>query len=340
MNPEKYLNNFDCKKIFDKILEKHNITSIEDNYARHLTELKKKYQSLIPTLMKKQYFEEMPSFNEELLLDVIFLNMPFVEEEKRPNFKKWLEKHSFSDFKDYIKEYIFPYKDSDKDDLNNNGILIIKVNSIEISSKVAQALNGTVILKGRKIIALTYPEFEKISKMPEKYEEHKNEIQAVENWEKSNFEEMMCIESKDKIKVGKIHFLKKTFETKYELNNGSDINEVKWSPQGKYLVLSKDDQIIFYGGDSNKPINELNIHSHRYIISNDENYIITFTGYKDNNFKAKEKKKGRKKGRKERRKKRRKERRKEGRKKGRKEGRKEGRNNYIRESIYSGFSNR
>ena len=170
MNPEKYLNNFDCKKIFDKILEKHNITSIEDNYARHLTELKKKYQSLIPTLMKKQYFEEMPSFNEELLLDVIFLNMPFVEEEKRPNFKKWLEKHSFSDFKYYIKEYIFPYKDSDKDDLNNNGILIIKVNSIEISSKVAQALNGTVILKGRKIIALTYPEFEKISKMPEKYE--------------------------------------------------------------------------------------------------------------------------------------------------------------------------
>ena len=119
MNPEKYLNNFDCKKIFDKILEKHNITSIEDNYARHLTELKKKYQSLIPTLMKKQYFEEMPSFNEELLLDVIFLNMPFVEEEKRPNFKKWLEKHSFSDFKDYIKEYIFPYKDSDKDDLNS-----------------------------------------------------------------------------------------------------------------------------------------------------------------------------------------------------------------------------
>ena len=120
--------------------------------------------------------------------------------------------------------------------------------------------------------------------MSDNYTEHQNLINQVENWEKSNFEEMMFIESKDKIAVGKIHFLKKTFEKIYEINNSKEINEVKWSPQGKYLILSRDDKITLYGGDSDKPINELNIHSHNYNISNDENYIITFNGYKNDTF--------------------------------------------------------
>ena len=120
MNAEKYLNNFDVNAIYKKILEKNKISSMEDNYSRHFTELKKKFQSLIPTLAKKQYFNEMPSFNEDLLLDVIILNTPFVPVEKRANFKVFLEKKTFSSFKNYIKEYIFPYQDSDKDKLENN----------------------------------------------------------------------------------------------------------------------------------------------------------------------------------------------------------------------------
>ena len=42
MNPEKYLNNFDVNSIYRKILEKHDISSMEDHYSRHLFELKKK----------------------------------------------------------------------------------------------------------------------------------------------------------------------------------------------------------------------------------------------------------------------------------------------------------
>jgi hypothetical protein len=41
MNPEKYLNNFDVNSIYKKILEKHDISSMEDHYSRHLFELKK-----------------------------------------------------------------------------------------------------------------------------------------------------------------------------------------------------------------------------------------------------------------------------------------------------------
>ena len=171
MNAEKYLNNFDCLPIFKQILKKHNINNMESNWSRHLNELKKKYESMIPELMKKPYFDEMPSFNEDLLLDVIILNTPFVPVEKRANFKVFLEKKTFSNFKTYIKEYIFPYKNEDQKKLDNSGILIIKVESIEIASKIASALNGTEILKGRKLIALTYPDYEKISKMPENYSE-------------------------------------------------------------------------------------------------------------------------------------------------------------------------
>ena len=54
MNAEKYLNNFDVNAIYKKILEKNKISSMEDNYSRHFTELKKKFQSLIPTLAKKK----------------------------------------------------------------------------------------------------------------------------------------------------------------------------------------------------------------------------------------------------------------------------------------------
>ena len=289
MNAEKYLNNFDCDRICKQILQNHKITSLEDNYSRHLTELKKKFLSLIPTLMKKPYFNEMPSFNEDLLLHVIILNTPFIPVEKRANFKLFLEKKTFSNFKTHVKDYIFPYQDSDKDNLNDSGILIIKADSVENAYKISLALNGIDIVKGRKLTALTYQEYEKISKMPENITQHEKEIKQVENWEKSNFEEMLFIESKDSISVGKVHFLKKTFEKQYELKNSKDFNEIKWSPHGKYLVLSKDDQIIFYGGDSNKPLNNLNFHSHYYNISTDEKYIITFNGYK--NIKKEEEKK-------------------------------------------------
>ena len=56
MNPEKYLSNFNCDEIYKQILAKHNISSMEENYNRHLNELKKKFQSLIPTLKKKTIF--------------------------------------------------------------------------------------------------------------------------------------------------------------------------------------------------------------------------------------------------------------------------------------------
>ena len=290
MNAQKYLENFNVKPIFEKILQKYNISSMENNYTRHFQELKKKYLSLIAELVQKTYFNEMPLYLDEPLLYVIILNAPFMEEEKRAKYNTYLQKKTVADFKDNVKEFIYPYKNSDKDKLGKGAILILKMDSVDSAKKAALALNGVFFLKSNQVIAMTYPEYEKIAKLPKTYEEKKQlEFENVNQWEKSNFTEMLLVESKDKITVGTIHFLKKTFTVNYTLPNNKEINEVNWSPQGKFLVITKDDKIVLYGGENDQPINELNIHSHNYNISNDENYILNFSGYKDEKKDDKEK---------------------------------------------------
>jgi WD40 repeat protein len=233
-------------------------------------------------LIKKSYFYEMPLYNEELLLYVIVLNAPYIEDAKKERYKLFLSKRTLSEFKDYIRDYYFPYTDADVKKMNGSGVIIIKMESMELAKKVAEALNGVRLDKEHEAIALTYSEFDKISQLSDNYVEKKTlEFENANQWEKSNFTEMLLIESKDKITVGTVHFLKKTFNVNYTLPNSKDINEISWSPQGKYLVISKEDKIILYGGENDQPITELKFHSHNYKISNDENYIVTFSGYQN-----------------------------------------------------------
>ena len=291
MNPEKYLDNFNFKPILEKILKKHGISSMENNYSRHMLELKKKFNSLATELINKSYFNEMPSFNDELLSSVVILNAPFIEEAKRNKYKVYLEKRVVKDFKDLIKEYIFPYKDSDKEKMGNDAIMILKTETIETAEKIVEALKGINFDKTHKVIPILYSDYDKIVNLPKEYTQKKQlEFENANQWEKSNFTEMLLVESKDKITVGTVHFLKKTFTVNYTLPNSKDINEINWSPQGKYLVLTKDNKIILYGGENNQPITELDFHSHNYNISNDENYIVTFSGYQNENFDEVEKK--------------------------------------------------
>jgi WD40 repeat protein len=279
MNAQKYLDNFNVMPIFEKILKKHNINKMEVNYNRHLLELKKKYLSLMSTFIHKNYFNEMPLFYEEPLLYLIILNTPFINEEKREKYKLFLKAKVFNTFKDCIKEYIFPYKNSDEEKLGNNAILILKMESLDLTTKVAEEINGKKLDKTHTAIAIPYYEYEKIANLPNKFEEKKQTFDINYDWEKSNFTEMLLVESKDKITVGTVHFLKKNFTQNYTLPNTKDINGINWSPQGKYLVINKNDKIILYGGENDQPLVELDVHSHNYSISNDENYIVTFSGY-------------------------------------------------------------
>ena len=173
MNPQKYLDNFNYKPIFEKILKKHNINSMEANYNRHFQELKKKYLSFMTILAQKSYFNEMPLYYDEPLLYVVILNAPFIDEEKREKYKMYLKLKIVTTFKDNIKEYIFPYKNSDKEKLEGNAIIILKMDSADIVQKAAEALNGIKFDKTHEVIAVTYSDYEKIAKLPKKYEEKK-----------------------------------------------------------------------------------------------------------------------------------------------------------------------
>ena len=156
------------------------------------------------------------------------------------------------------------------------------MDSVELATKASEALNNIKLDKSHTSIAVTYNEFEKIEKLPKTYEEKKQlQFENANEWEKSNFTEMLLIESKEKITVGTIHFLRKTFTVNYTLPNSRKINEIKWSPQGKYLVITREDRITLYGGENDQPITEIKVHSHNCNISNDENYIVTFSGYQN-----------------------------------------------------------
>lgn len=73
--------------------------------------------------------------------------------------------------------------------------------------------------------------------MDNEYKQHtyKSFVDLV-RWEQSNLIEMVSLKCKDKIVIGRIHYLKKEFLpiTTIPL---SKVQTLKWSPQGKYLVI-------------------------------------------------------------------------------------------------------
>jgi hypothetical protein len=166
-------------------------------------------------------------------------NTPFVEEEKRDKFKLFLAKKFGSELSDKIREYIYPYVNSDKAQLDNNAILILKFDSYEEAKLAAIALNRLDIDKSHKAVVVTYMHYERNINMEDQFVPH-NYFSFTElyKWEESNLTEMAMVKCSNKLFVGKIHYLKKEFQLirKFDLAKQSDI---KWSPQGTYLVFNE-----------------------------------------------------------------------------------------------------
>ena len=82
--------------------------------------------------------------------------------------------------------------------------------------------------------------------MQEDLEEFKPKplIELIE-WETNSLTEMVLIKTKTRLKTGKIHYLKKEFVicSTIEINEG---DKVKWSPQGRYIIVNTGDVIINY----------------------------------------------------------------------------------------------
>ena len=281
MNQEKYFNDYNFRPIIDRIMKEFKINDLNPNYIRHLQELKTLSEQMRKSYKTKNYFENLPTLNDDFSSYVILINTPFIEESKRDKFKIYIEKKITASFKESVKQYIFPYEDKDKEKMNNIGILLIEFFSNEQAKSAAKAMNGVQIDKTHKAVASTYLDYDKIISMEDVYQKP-NYISFLKEtlWEHSSLEEMLLLKSEEKNSISKLHFLKKELHENYSIPS-ENINQINWSPQGKYLIVAYSDKIQFYGGENSTPILTIDIYSKDYSISNNEKYLIIFVGYSD-----------------------------------------------------------
>jgi hypothetical protein len=165
-------------------------------------------------------------------------NTPFVEEEKREKFQVFMKK-KLGEINEKIKDYIFPYKNEDKAILGNDGLLILRFDSYEEAKMAAIALNGFDIDKAHKVNVVTYMDFDKMVSMDDHYVQPKYfSFLDLLGWEESNLIEMVMAKCKDRVFVGRLHYFKKEFQQIFSLTLSQNI-QVKWSPQGKFLITNE-----------------------------------------------------------------------------------------------------
>jgi hypothetical protein len=103
--------------------------------------------------------------------------------------------------------------------------------------------HGINIVKTHKVHAATFIDYKKIIKMSDNFTP--KEYFSLENlfiWEESNFKEMVFLHYNEKVTIGTIHFLKKEFTFIKEIPIKEN-SEVKWSPEGKYLIINNGEVI-------------------------------------------------------------------------------------------------
>ena len=288
MNIDKYFDDYDFKSLIEQVLKENNISGFDSTHSRHLQELRMITEKLRKSYKKKNYFQDLPTLNDDFSSYVILTNTPFVEEAKQEKFKMFLNKKVTTNFKDKIKAFIFPYTDKDKDQLKDAALLFLQFETNEEAKLAAQALNGAQIDKTHKANAVTYLDYDKILSMEDKHTKPKY-ISFLEKimWEENNLTEMFFLKSKEDISVGKVHYLKKEMKINYKIKN-ENINSIKWSPQGKYLIVNEMSNIKLYNGENNTPDYDIDVHAKDYCISNNEKYLISFIGYSENTKNEKE----------------------------------------------------
>jgi hypothetical protein len=100
-------------------------------------------------------------------------------------------------------------------------------------------------------------------------------------WEEGNLTEMCSIKYKDKVILYRLHYLKKEFLPLYTIPY-SKVSGIKWSPQGRYLVINEGHRLKLYGGTNVFEIQKhIDFNIKEFTLSNDEVYCVTFSGYSE-----------------------------------------------------------
>jgi uncharacterized protein with WD repeat len=91
---------------------------------------------------------------------------------------------------------------------------------------------------------------------------------------------MFCINSSDKLQIGKLEYMKKEMSL---FNVDSNVSNFKWSPQGKFLTIAKKQSIEFWGGSENNfnMWHTIDFSFVDYFLSPNEKFAVTFSGYSE-----------------------------------------------------------
>ena len=82
-------------------------------------------------------------------------------------------------------------------------------------------------------------DYERIISMEDQYSPNNFfSLLELSQWEESNLTEMIMANCNNRLFVGKIHYLKKEFQQVFTYPMTKPL-DIKWSPQGKYLVLNE-----------------------------------------------------------------------------------------------------
>lgn len=84
----------------------------------------------------------------------------------------------------------------------------------------------------------TYLDYEKILSMSNDYQPRIFNLMDLVKWEESNLIEMVYVKCKDRLYIGRIHYLKKEFVNLFSIPLNR-IQDAKWSPEGKYLIVNE-----------------------------------------------------------------------------------------------------
>lgn len=101
------------------------------------------------------------------------------------------------------------------------------------------------IVKTHKVNAVTFIDYERVINMKDEFSPKEYfSLQNLIKWEESNFIEMIYLHYVDRVIIGKIHFHRKEFSIVNTIKIPEN-SEIKWSPQGKYLIINTGEVKLF-----------------------------------------------------------------------------------------------
>lgn len=291
-----YLNKINVDLLTNSILSE---LRVREGYQNYFRDLYNKTKNFILKEKEKFYdqkincfFNDKPHFNITLVHSyLIIAGAPFVEASKQDKFREYLTKKSILvEFVSVVKEIIFPYSDSDKPNLENNSIIILKFGSAEEANIVKQSINGKFIMKNNQVFVLSIPEFiqlgnDKKEELLRKLNNVKSSIENYYSWEDENLKEFYIHRSQKSLSYKNFHYFKKEPNSLSNLSNLSSSENTSWSPQGTYFIRQTSSELIFYSGSNN--LNELfriSDSNQKFIISNNEKFLVTFVGLGQTNL--------------------------------------------------------